>query len=294
MTKMQEFPLRPQGRPWAGINTRSGKLDDGSGQMTDSSVNCIINRADELSKRKGMVRGIDERFAGSVCGLHKYSDECGREWLLVADEGGFSVRQPFSIPSFAASDAYPSDAFASDGPVDTNFWNDTEGYEQAGGALVLQAGQSNPGDMTWFKVASNFSYQSVVDFTIDNDSTVVAIIKKAAVARLEARIVRVAGNGIVTLVWTDSSGSETVLGTAGINTATAGSMTLSYERNAVGNTFTAKLEVFPEGLASFVLEDSDTINALADSDLGQQTALRLESATGASSGTVLEIQGSPL
>ena len=68
MTKWQEFPLRPQGRPWAGINTRSGKLDDGSGMMTDSSVNCIINEADKLEKRKGMIRGLDERFAGAVCG----------------------------------------------------------------------------------------------------------------------------------------------------------------------------------------------------------------------------------
>ena len=294
MTKWQEFPLRPQGRPWAGINTRSGKLDDGSGQMTQSSVNCIINEADKLEKRKGFIRGLDERFAGSVCGLHSYTDECGREWLIVADEGGFSVRQPFAIPSFASSDAYPSDAFQSDGPVNTNFWNDTDGYEQAGGGLVLQTGQSDPGDMTWFKLATNFSYQVEISWTIDDDSTIVAIIKKGSVARIEARIVRTSGNTDFTLVWIDSLGVETQLGIGVVSNVATGTMLLSYERNTVTDTYSVVLEATPDGESLFIIQDTTSINALSDADFGQMTALRLESTTGASSGSVQEIQGEPL
>ena len=291
MTKWQEFPLRPQGRPWAGINTRSGKLDDGSGQMTDNSVNCIINRADKLAKRKGMIRGLDERFA-SVCGLHKYTDECGREWLIVADEGGFTIRQPFAIPSFEASDAYPSDAFASDGPVDSYYWRNTEGYIQSGGALLLESGQSNPGDMTWFKLASNFSYQSAISYTVDEGSTVVAIIKAGATARVEARITMIGGGVIVTLVHVDSTGSETTLG-VGASEPT-GDLILSYNRDLVNDRYTAKVEVSPTAGVTFILEDFETITALDDADLGQSTALRLENLTGTGSGTVLEIQGDPL
>jgi hypothetical protein len=294
VTKWQEFPLRPQGRPWAGLNTRSGKLDDGSGQMTDSSVNCIINEADKLAKRKGMIRGIDERFAGSVCGLHKYTDECGREWLVVADEGGFSVRQPFAIPSFTSSDAYPSDDFEDDGPVNTYFWRNTGGYEQAGSALVLKAGETQPGPMLWFKPASNFSYQVEIGYTIDDDSTVAVHIKRGITARIEARLARVAGNGIVTLVWIDSSGSETELGTGGVSSVAAGRMILTYERDTVNDRYLAQLDVTPEGAATFRIADFTTINALGDADLGQGTALELLSSSGASSGSATDVQGDPV
>lgn len=294
MTKWQEFPLRPQGRPWAGINTRSGKLDDGSGQMMDSSVNVIINRADQLEKRKGMIRGLDERFAGSVCGLHKYTDECGREWLVVADEGGFSIRQPFAIPSFASSDAYPSDDFEEDGPVNTYFWRNTGGYEQAGGGLVLKSGETQPGPMTWFKDASNFSYQVEIGWTIDDDSTVGVHIKRAGTARIEARLARSGGNGTVSLVWINAAGSETELAIGGFGTVAAGRAVLSYSRDTVDNQFLVRLDVSPNGAATFRLEDFETINALTDADLGQGTALELLSSSGASSGSVTEVQGDPI
>lgn len=294
MTKWQEFPLRPQGRPWAGINTRSGKLDDGTGQMTDSSVNVIINRADQLEKRKGMIRGLDERFAGSVCGLHKYTDECGREWLVVADEGGFSIRQPFAIPSFQSSDAYPSDSFDEDGPVNTYFWRNTGGYVQAGGGLVLKAGETQPGPMTWFKDASNFSYQVEIGWTIDDDSTVGVHIKRASTARLEARLARSGGNGTVALFWIDAAGSEHELAIGGFGTVAAGRLVLSYSRDTVDGQFLVRLDVSPEGAATFRLEDFTTINALTDADLGQGTALELLSTSGASSGSVTEVQGDPI
>ena len=294
MTKWQEFPLRPQGRPWAGINTRSGKLDDGTGQMTDSSVNVIINRADELMKRKGMIRGIDERFSGSVCGLHKYTDECGREFLIVADEGGFSIRQPFSIPSFSSSDAYPSDSFDEDGPVNTYFWRNTGGYVQAGGALVLKSGEIQPGPMLWFKPASNFSYQVDIGYTIDDDSTVGVHIKRGSTARIEGRVSRAAGVGTVTLVWINSAGSEMQLGSLGVGAVASGRLILSYARNTVSNQFLARLDVTPLDQPTTRLEDFTMISALDDADFGQGTALELLSMFGVSSGSITDVQGEPL
>ena len=294
MTKWQEFPLRPQGRPWPGLNTRSGKLDDGSGQMTDASINCIINEGDKLEKRKGLIRGLDERFAGSVCGLHKYTDECGREWLVVADEGGFSVRQPFAIPSFASSDAYPSDDFETDGPVNTYFWRNTGGYEQAGGSLVLKAGETQPGPMTWFKDASNFSYQVEIGWTIDDDSTVGVHVKRGSTARIEARLARVSGNATIALVWVNGAGGETELATGGVGTVAAGRLVLSYNRDTVNDQYLARLDVSPEGAAAFRLEDYETLTALDDADFGQGTALELLSTSGASSGGITDVQGDPI
>ena len=99
MTQHNAFPLRG-GKAWPGVNTLGGKLDDGSGQLTDSSKNVMINTADILAKRKGFTRGLDEQFVGAVCGLHKYTDECGLEYLLVADEAQINIRTPFFIPVF--------------------------------------------------------------------------------------------------------------------------------------------------------------------------------------------------
>ena len=295
MTQWQEFPLRPQGRPWVGINTRSGKLDDGSGQMTDASVNCIINRGDQLAKRKGLIRGLDERFAGSVCGLHKYTDECGREWLLVADEGGFSIRQPFAIPSFAATDAYPSDSFQADGPVSTDDWSNTANYSQLGGALILNAGVLNGGDMRWFKDATNFSYQVVGGWVSAPNSSTIFVIKQGGVARLEARVVSSLGFVVASLVWTDATATERVLGQAALPVGTeTGILTLSYSRDAVNGVFTAQMVVQPTGGAAIQVQDFESINAVEDADFGQGTSLRIESTTGVDAASITSIQGAPL
>lgn len=295
MTKFQEFPLRVQGRPWPGINTRSGKLDDGTGQMTDNSVNAIINEADQLAKRKGFVRGLDERFAGSVCGLHRYTDECGREWLIVADEEGFAIRQPFSVPSFSSSDAYPSDDFTEDGPVNTYFWRNTGGYEQAGGGLVLKAGQTAPGDMLWFKEASNFSYQVAIGWTLDADgSTVGVVIKRGTVARLEARITIDSGVTEGSIVYINSEGDETVLEVTGLGVVTSGTLVFSYTRDAGEDRYAVRLDITPTDQATERIEDYTTLTALDDADLGQGTAVHLLSATGTGSGSITDIQGDPI
>jgi hypothetical protein len=291
MTKWQEMPLRPQGRPWAGINTRSGKLDDGTGQMTDASLNCIINTADRLEKRKGIIRGLDERFAGSICGLHRYTDECGREWLIVADQAGFSIRQPFSIPSFANSDAYPSDDFAAAGPVDQFFWRNTGGYEQVGGALVLRAGETAPGDLVWFKEASNFSYKVTVGWEVADDDGVALVIKNASTARLEARIAQDTGVATVQMVHVDRFGVDRILLAQGI-AASSGTMTFNYARDTSRDVYRVVLDITPEGGQTSRLDDFSTITALDDADLGQGTALRLEGLS--TSPKILFVQGEPI
>ena len=123
MTKHQEFPLRPQGSPWPGLNTKGGVLDPGQGFLEDGSKNQIINEADVLSKRLGFVRGLDERFDGVVCGLFRYTSGCGVEYLIVSDEDGIKVRTPFSIPEFLGSDSIPFDDFET---LDTTRWSPTE------------------------------------------------------------------------------------------------------------------------------------------------------------------------
>ena len=295
MTRWQEFPLRPQGRNWAGINTRSGKLDDGSGQMKDSSLNCIINRGDELAKRKGMIRGIDERFTGSVCGLHKYMDECGREWLIVADEESLSIRQPFSIPSFSSSDAYPSDSFQSDGAPNSSHWLNIVDYEQLDGSLLLRAGVLNGGNMRWFKDATNFSYKVFGDWTQATDSTLVFAIKAGSIARIEARIVNVADVITAFLIWTDSTGTERQLGSEVLPVdTTTGIITLSYGRDIAKSVFNLELVVQPTGGVALTIQDFLTLTALDDADFGQGTSLRIESTTGVDAASIESIQGDPL
>jgi len=295
MTKWQEFPIRPQGRPWVGINTRQGKLDDGSGQMVDSSINTIINRSDRLEKRKGLIRGIDERFAGAVCGIHKYTDECGREWLLVADQGGISIRQPFSIPSFRASDAYPSDSFQADGPVDPNRWNNRSKYTQLGGSLVLAPGVLIGDDLTWFKLASNFSYQLEWNFVYEATSRTVGFIKSSlsTPARLEGRISTDDGFQIV---WIDVAGVETVLGFVDplALPPASGNVQLSYTRDTVNNNYVVTMDVELDGLAAFRIQNLGTLNAVNDQGFGQATGLRLERSSLGVTPEILDVQGRPI
>lgn len=298
MTKWQEFPLRPQGRPWSGINTRSGKLDDGTAQMLDSSLNVIINEGDKLAKRKGMVRGLDERFAGSVCGIHRYTDECGREWLLIADELGFSVRQPFSIPSFAASDAYPSDQFADDGPPNPTYWRNAGGYTQEGGFLRVIDGddaETDGGEMSWFKDATNFSYEVTMNYLTKGASTVTAIIKKGDVARLEARAIQsLLAEVSIEIVWVNAAGTERVLASESLGSVDSGVFTFSYVRDAGRGVFAVTLMVTPLDGPTFLLQDFTTLNALDDADFGQGTAVRIQNILSATAPGIGSIQGGPL
>lgn len=261
--------------------------------MTDASVNCIINEADRLEKRKGLIRGLDERFGGVVCGLHAFTDECGREWLIVGDETGFSIRQPFFIPSFGNSDAYPSDDFQANGPVNENYWQNTSGYAQAGGGLVLATGVSSGGILRWFKDASNFSYELEVSFTIVDGAQVVAIIKQGAIASIRGRIAQDGDEVMAELVWVSSAAEETILGAVILSVGVEdGIFTVSYIRDSVRNIYTAQLIVQPTGGTAEQLQDITTINAVADADLGQGTGVELTAT--ASSPSIPMVQGGPL
>lgn len=295
MTQWQEFPLRPQGRPWPGINTLGGELDDGSGLLKDTSTNVQINRGDTLAKRKGMVRGLDERFVDVVCGLHKYTDECGVEWLLVADQDSIKIRQPFAIPIFENSDAYPFDNFAGDGQVDPSRWRNTDGYTKVAGTLQITAPTLPP--MGWFKEATSLSYQTRIQFAFDRSTDVAQefrLIIKAAEqaatgARLEARlsIPTAADDVVLQLVFVAADLSESILLSAGGGSATTGFLTVTYR----ADDRVAGVQYFPQ-LADQFVRDADPLTALQDADLGQFSALQLDGATSAV--RVLVIDGGPI
>ena len=175
MTKFQPLDLRPQGQAWPGLNTRGGFLSNGTGQLADGSFNGVIERGDVLRKRRGLIRGLDERFVGVVCGLFKYTDECGVEYLLVTDQEGIKIREPFEIPVFTVSDAYPNDTFSSTGAPNALNWRNTSRYTQTSDTLVL-LGSAAPSLaaqvpstslMRWFKDAANPSYEVQVQYEFD-------------------------------------------------------------------------------------------------------------------------------
>lgn len=317
MSQWQEFALRPQGRPWPGLNTRGGALDNGTGQLEDGSINQIINEADILEKRKGFVRGLPENFTGVVCGLFKYTDDCGREWLLVADEEAISIRQPFAVPVFENSDAYPFDNFFTDtsmvGEVSTSRWRNTARYtlrsdklvEIAGAGPMLLPQLSQPDWLRWFKEATNLSYQVRIEYEFEpNDSEQhQGIVIKGngdllTGAYLQAELVFSAlGVYTATLFFRQASGNLKELattGVAGLTTPATGFLTLKYTRDLVTGEFIASLVVVPSGGTQVTIFNS--LNALEDADLGQISATGVGHRTGVEtpSNGVKIIDGGPL
>lgn len=174
MTKWTESPLRPPNQPWPGLNTKGGILDNGTGQMADCT-NVVINRNDLLEKRKGIVRALDERFGGPVCGLFKYTDKCGIESLIVADETAISIRAPYVVPVGVQADCYPGDSFNQDDgdSLDSSTWNSALRYEVQNDKMVVQALNPPVADdvsvyrseaAVWFKDACSPSYQVRVSY----------------------------------------------------------------------------------------------------------------------------------
>lgn len=174
MTKWTESPLRPPNQPWPGLNTKGGRLDNGTGQMAECT-NVIINRSDLLEKRKGLVRALDERFSGPVCGLFKYTDKCGIETLIVADELAISIRSPFVVPVAVQSDCYPGDSFslANGSELSSSTWNNAGLYEVQTDKMVLRASSPVVADdntlyrtlaARWFKDACSPSYKVRVSY----------------------------------------------------------------------------------------------------------------------------------
>jgi len=277
MTRWAEFPLRPQGQSWPGLNTRGGRLDPGQGWLEDGSFNGIINESDILEKRKGIVRGLDERFNGPVCGLFRYTDNCGVEYLVVADQDGIHVRTPFNIPVFLGSDSLPNDDFST---LDSTRWSPTEDYEsfmdalQLNGLALPQSGSfvAESRLMQWFKPSVLTSYQTEIDYFMVASSTnvqVVAIaLKKTTNTFLQANVVLDNGDYRVTLELVQSS-VRTTLGTSLLEGATLAQGFLRLSYNAITRTATAR--VIPSGGSQVDL--AAVLSEAQDANLGQNTAI---------------------
>lgn len=299
MTQYSAFPLRG-GPAWPGVNTRGGQLDDGSGQLTDSSKNVMINQADVLSKRKGFTRGMDEQFIGAVCGLHRYTDECGIEYLLVADESEINIRTPFDIPVFEVSDAYPNDGFSgTTSSVDLSRWSDPSlGHRHLSSSLSLRSGVTDPEPMEWFKEATSTSYKVETKYSFPNDASVETVelfIKSSTSSGNGSLRLRIQNNGgVVTaaLTFIDSAGTETELESGALIqgvTVRAGDVTdFSYD----SGTKKASARVFIDGNGTPV-ELSGILTTVQDADLGQKTLLRLNS-SGASGVGLEEVSSEPI
>lgn len=284
----QSFPLKMLGQPWPGINTRGGILDMGNGQLTDRSTNVIINTMDTLEKRRGFVRGLDERFSGAVCGLHKYTDQRGIEWLIVVDEEGFHIRQPFDIPVFEIDDRYPNDGFSgTNDRVNLNSWSDVAlAYELDSGRLRLRNGLTNTDrSIRWFKETPLdlfIEYQlTFQDEDASTNSCVVEALRQnddLTGGGLEIKMERSAGTMTFTTTFIDASGTRLTLFTDAVS-GTSFVVRASY-RSA---TRTVDVNVFP-AIGSSVLE-SVRLTELQAEDLGGWFGLRIESDTaGISSG----------
>jgi hypothetical protein len=302
MTKWQDFPLRQQGAPWPGLNTRGGRLDDGRGWLEDGSVNAIINRADVLQKRKGLVRGLDEAFDGVVCGLFPYTSNCGIEYLLVADQLSINIRQPFNIPTFTQSDAYPFDSFSVDGAPNSENWRNTSGYTQLEDQLRLVASTAAftstrlpaANFMRWFKDAANKSYQVRVQYSFD--ATVASVQHVAMVikgqgdlttgALLQADLIF---NGGALEVEISHRRSDLTVRRLLLEpvTDTSGFFTLAYNATTrlISTTFGTTVISAP----------ADSITVIDDADLGQISAIGMGFPAGLQpSPRILVVDGGPI
>lgn len=284
MTKYQEFPLRPQGQPWPGLNTKGGRLDPGQGFLEDGSFNAVINEADILEKRNGFVRGLDERFDGVVCGLFRYTDNCGVEYIVVADQSGIKVRTPFSIPEYLGSDSLPFDDFEE---LDTTRWSNTGAYEVFIGALQLNGADSfgisdfvpESQLMAWFKESVLSSYYVEVNYRLeasDDQQTVSVVIKRdvSGGTYLEAAVF-IDGDEYRVVLYYVQGGVRTTLGNSllGGSSLADGFLRLSYN----AGTFVATASVIPSGGST--VEITGQLTELQSSALGQFSAIGLRRET---------------
>lgn len=285
MTKWQEFPLRQHLKPWPGLNTRGGKLMSIGGEM-DDCTNVIINRQDVLEKRKGLVRGLDEQFGGVVCGLFVYTDHCGIEKLIVADEDGFSIRSPFTVPIFATADCYPFDSFGLDDleGLNSDNWRNTSRYEHFSDRMVLQSSvvagaqfEDAPGRATrWFKDACSRSYVLSSTYQFDSSSTSTQVffivmrgngdLSSSSLLLAEIRF-KVGGDYRLKIYDRDSFDAWTLQGQAQIVGTESGTFQLEYDQQ----TRIGKATVNPIG-GTLVTASTQEFAVTADADFGLTSA----------------------
>lgn len=293
MTKFQEFPLRPAGQAWPGLNTKGGRIDPGQGQLEDGSINAIINEADILEKRSGIVRGLEERFADVVCGLFSYADECNNEYLIVADASpAFSIRQPFELPVNANSDAYPIDGF--DGDLDTDNWSNTDEYQTVLSRLRLIDNADilttvpESRLMQWFKAASNLTYFVQIEYVFDltklSTQTVAIAVRRNGDNFVQAEI-NWDGTNYDMKLYLSITGSRTLLLSQPLDGVALGTgfLTLTYNDDR-----TATVRAVPSG--GSIEERSEQINSVQEAALGLNSAIGL---AGPSS-VILQVNGGPV
>ena len=299
MTKWQEFPLRPQGQAWPGLNTRGGKLDPGTGQLEDGSFNAIINEADILEKRKGFVRGLDERFDGPVCGLFRYTDDCGIEYLVVADSSGIFIRTPFDVPVFLGSDSLPNDDF-DEAEINEDRWTNTSFYRTFQGSLTIGLLTTQldvdvvpeARFMQWFKAAALTSYQVEIQYALvaaGGSQNVSVVIKRTGDTYLQANV-NLTGTDYSVVVVLVQAGVSTTLQESdlGGSELANGFLRLSY----VAETRTVTCRVIPSGGDQVTL--TAKLNEAQDNNLGQNSAIGITNAVLADQPEILNVRGSSI
>jgi hypothetical protein len=271
VTRIISYPLRQPGTPWPGTNTRGGRLDQG-GQLTlTGSKNVQINVVDTLSKRPGFVRGLDERFTGAVCGIHRYTDECGIEWLLVVDEEGFHVRQPFDVPVFEVSDAFPIDGFSNDADrLNLDRWIDPAlAYVVAEGSMRLRPGLVNADRRArWFKETPS-AIRTELLFTFEDESVSTTTLEMVQLngatdlqgAGIKSTLQRAAGVNNLSVILTDATGAQASVLAQGSFTALSGILRVGF------NSSTRIVDVLLDTNLDTISETA-TITEAAAADLG--------------------------
>lgn len=306
MTSWQPIPIRKLGQPWSGMDSAGGKIDNGTGQLNENSVNCTINEVDTLSKRLGFIRGQNERFGTAVCGLHTYTDNCGQQWLLVVSDEGISIRQPFDIPVFENDDSYPIDGFDDATGLSALNWRNTDLYAANGSALLRTSGNStSPFDpasfLRWFKDASSLSYSVTIQYELDTagDSVVSICIRGngdlTTGRRIQAdlQFLPFSETYVARVYKVDLLGNRSEIATIdvdGSKLAPSGFMTLSYSRNfnAALPVFTATLNVTSTG-GSVQEASSTSFSELEDSELGRVSAIGCSTFA-----SILQVFGGPV
>lgn len=303
MTRYIETPIRPYNQDWPGLNTRGGRTMRIGGEMEDCT-NVMINEGDILAKRSGFIRGLDEQFDGVVCGLFAYTDDCGGEWLLVADEFSIKIRQPYTFSSLQTLDCYPFDAFEDVTALDPDNWRNTSRFSVSGGQMQLASAlqettlaASIGNAARWFKEACSASYQVTAQFAVDTsaDQRVVVVIRGrgdlTTGGQIVASLLYRAGDAqpyTLSLVYRDDGG-EIELGRRSFSAIATGFMSLRYN----ATTRVASIQMTVSGGGTFTLTGS-AINAIQDAELGFISAIGL-SQVGASLPTnlgILQVSGS--
>lgn len=255
--------------------------------MSDCT-NVIINTQDILEKRKGFIRAFDERFGGVLCGIFKYTDEYGREKMIIAADGFWYIRSPYSVPTFTQSDAYPFDSFP-DGDVaasevNTDKWRDNvDRYQVFDDSLVLRTTSALGAEhadlsalaMRWFKEQSSRSYKVRIQYTFPDatvNTSVFIVIKgqedlsgnailMVVLDRLEDETLK------MSLYERDAQGVMSLVGNA-VSLGTTGYLQLEYNQQSR----IAKATITPVGSALKSVS-SEQFSELRDLDWGQNCGI---------------------